>query len=92
MIHYLPDYVMPYTIHLLAHDPDKSAKLNIDFLISHQNICCGHLKELSFEHPQHLLKLMYKGIYTTYVYSIYSEDVSLSARLCDALHNSSVSP
>ena len=25
MYHYLPDYVMPYTIHLLAHDPDLKA-------------------------------------------------------------------
>ncbi|KAK3099941.1 hypothetical protein FSP39_012194 [Pinctada imbricata] len=32
LFHYLPDYVMPYTIHLLAHDPDLKTHEQIDAL------------------------------------------------------------
>ena len=39
------------------------------FLLLNQNICCGYSKEPShqdgsFEHPQHMLKLMGKKIFT----------------------------
>ena len=32
MFHFLPDYVMPYAIHLLAHDPDMKEHDNVDAL------------------------------------------------------------
>ena len=32
MFMYLPDYVMPYTIHLLAHDPDLKSFEDIQAL------------------------------------------------------------
>ena len=47
--------------------PDKSALLKIILLFLNQNICCGYLKEPSqwdgsFEHPEHIFKLVDKTI------------------------------
>ena len=47
----------------------KSENKKVNFLISQQNICCGHSKELSqldgsFELPKHMLKLIGKKIFT----------------------------
>ena len=40
---------------------DKGGKGKLFFLFLKQNICCGYSKG-SFDHPKHIIKLMYKKI------------------------------